>query len=77
MTDTEKDDFFKILGSHLKKVRKSRRLSIREVELRGDIDRSILSKIENGTRNCTIYTLKKICAALGITLTDFFKDFNQ
>ena len=71
-----KELFYKQFGARLKKIRLEKKLSIREVELRGDIDRSILSKIENGSRNCTIYTLKKIADAMEVDLTEFFRDLD-
>ena len=72
-----KELFNKKFGSQLKKIRLEQGLSIREVELRGDIDRSILSKIENGSRNCTLYTLKKIADAIEVDLVEFFKNLGK
>lgn len=68
-----KEQFQQQLGEQLKKVRTEKNISIRELELRGDIDRATLSQIENGQTNPTAYTLKKICEALEISLEDFYK----
>jgi transcriptional regulator with XRE-family HTH domain len=72
-----KELFHKKFGAQLKKIRLEKGLSIREVELRGDIDRSILSKIENGSRNCTLYTLKKIADAMEVDMAEFFKNLGK
>jgi len=69
-------EYLKRFGEHLKKVRLEKGLSIRELELRGEVDRSFLSKVEKGQKNCSVYTLAKICLALEISQEDFFKGFN-
>jgi DNA-binding XRE family transcriptional regulator len=43
------------------------------MELRGDIDRHTLSKIENGKLNCGVYSVKKLCDALEISMEELFK----
>jgi transcriptional regulator with XRE-family HTH domain len=73
MATKDKDKFFKQFGAHIKKIRKEKGLSIREMELRGDIDRHTLSKIENGKLNCGVYSVKKLCDALEISMEELFK----
>ena len=70
----EKEKFQKQLGKQLKRVRKEKGISLRELELRGTVDRATLSQIENGLTNPTTYTLKRICEALDISFADFFRD---
>lgn len=66
------NEFLIKFGLHLRKLREEKNLSIRELELRGDIDRHMLSRIENGKSNPTLLTIKKICDALEIKLEDLF-----
>jgi transcriptional regulator with XRE-family HTH domain len=69
-----KENFQKALGAHLKRVRKKKGISIRELELRGSVERATLSQIENGLINPTTFTLKRIFDALEISCAEFFKD---
>lgn len=75
MKTSEKDAFFIALGTHIKILREKKAISLRELELRGDLDRHTLSKIENGKLHCGAYSLKKICEALEISLEELFKGF--
>jgi transcriptional regulator with XRE-family HTH domain len=75
--DKAKSDFLKDLGKHLKKIREEKGLSLREVEYRGEATRDLISKIENGLSNPTIYTIKKICEAMEIDIIDLFEDFKR
>lgn len=69
----EKEEFLKQFGKHIRKIRTEKKISLREFELRGDINRQQLSKIENGLWNPGIYSLKKIAEQLEITLEDLLK----
>ena len=73
----KKAEFQKQLGKHLKKVRNKKGISLRELELHGAIDRATISQIENGLINPTMYTMKKICDALEISLSDFFREYKD
>jgi transcriptional regulator with XRE-family HTH domain len=73
----KKADFQKSFGKHLKKVRLERKLSIRELELRGSIERSTISKLESGLLNPTLFTIRKICDALEINFEEFFKGYTK
>ena len=70
----DKNDFLKKVGKQLQKIRKEKGLSLRELELRGDIDRHVISRIENGQLNPTIYTLKKIAIVLDVNLDELLKN---
>lgn len=73
----DKDTFIQKLGSHLKKVREEKGLSLNELGLQGDFDRQALWKLENGKKHLTVFSLYKICDSLGITVDEFFKGFNK
>jgi transcriptional regulator with XRE-family HTH domain len=68
-----------LLGTHIKKVRRLSLISQSELcerlAKRGlAIDRSALSRIENGSRAIADYELFFICAELGIKLDVLFKE---
>lgn len=69
----KKEDFLKQFGKHVRKIRLERGISLREFELRGDINRQQLSKIENGLWNPGVYSLKKIADQLEISLEELLK----
>lgn len=71
----EKEEFLIKFGAHLRKLREDKGISLREFELRGDIDRHMLSKIENGKTNPTLNSLRLICLVLEVDLTMLFSDF--
>jgi transcriptional regulator with XRE-family HTH domain len=75
MTMIDKDSFTLKLGAHLRKIRKAKDISLSELGLRGDFDKHALSKIENGKKEITVYSLQKICLSLEITIEEFFKEF--
>ena len=71
-----KEGFQEEFGYHLRQFREKRDISIRDLELSGNVDRHMLSKIENGKKNPTIYTIKQIVESMDSNLSEFFKDFN-
>jgi transcriptional regulator with XRE-family HTH domain len=71
----DKESFTIQLGIQLKKIRKQKGISLAELGLRGDFDKHALSKIENGKKEITVYSLQKICVSLEIEIEDFFKEF--
>jgi transcriptional regulator with XRE-family HTH domain len=73
----DKEAFSKKFGTHLKKIREDKGLSLNELGLQGDFDRQALWKLEKGQKHLTVYSLYKICDSLGITLEEFFKGFNK
>lgn len=75
MAIDEKDAFYKKLGNQVKKLRKEKGLTLGELGLRGDLDKHVLSRVENGKKKINVYSLNKICEALEITPEEFFKGF--
>ena len=74
---SDKEDFLLEFGKHLQKIRKEKGLSIREMDYRGEVEKDLISKIENGKTNPTIFTLKKILTVLELDFEEFFKGFNK
>lgn len=40
-------------------------------------DRTFVSRVETGQQNITIQKLNELCNVFGITLSEFFKNFNM
>lgn len=62
------------LASRLKILREKRGFSQYRLAHQSGISQSFISALEAGTKSPTIYTLKKICDCLGISLAEFFTD---
>lgn len=60
-------------GQRLKKMREERNLSQLDLELNCGINRTEISRIENGQKNIEFFTIIKLAEALQIELLDFFK----
>lgn len=69
-----KDRFYKDLGKRIREIRETKGISVKDFESRDNsIDRSALSKIENGLKIPMIYTLYKIASILEVDIAEFFK----
>lgn len=53
-------------------LRKRKGYSTNKLAKLADIGQSTLREVEIGKKQPTIYTLEKVCTALGITLAEFF-----
>jgi transcriptional regulator with XRE-family HTH domain len=62
------------VGERLRKLRKARHLTLRFVAERAGISEAHLSQIECGHNNASIAALRRIAAALGLTMSDLFAD---
>jgi len=66
--------FQKDIGKRIKEIREKKGISLRDFESRDNsIDRSDLSKIENGQKAPALYTLYKIASVLEEDIAEFFK----
>jgi transcriptional regulator with XRE-family HTH domain len=69
-----KQKFQKEIGKRIREVREKKGISLKEFESRDNaLDRSELSKIENGQKSPTLYTLYKIAFVLDVDLVEFFR----
>lgn len=64
------------LGTTIRDIRLRNRLTIADVAYRAGISKGMLSKIENGQTSTSLDTLSQIANALGVTLSNLFRDFN-
>ena len=62
-------------GQHLRRIRESKGISLRELATEIESNKSTLSKIENGVNIPTVYFFKRICEGLNISESEFFKEF--
>ena len=67
-----KDEFLLMFGNHVKKLRLSCHLSLRELATQCDIDYSDISKIEKGLRNIQLSTILELSKGLEIHPKDLF-----
>lgn len=61
-------------GQNIKQIRKQRNLTQKQLADQIEISRSYLSDIENGRKNLSIKTVKKLANSLGLSVTDLFND---
>jgi transcriptional regulator with XRE-family HTH domain len=56
-----------LVGENIKRIRKSLRISQKELSIRANVSQSGISDIENCTRSPSTETIRMIAAALGVT----------
>lgn len=61
-------------GERLRDLRRERGFTQEEVALRADITTSYYGQIERGSANPSVALLEKICAVMGISISDIFTD---
>lgn len=71
---TSKDNFLKELGLKLKELREKKGLSQFQLAIEAEIPKNQVGRIERGQINTSVYNLKRISEALGISLVDLLKD---
>ncbi len=60
-------------GTRLKELREKQGLTQLDLEIQSGINRTEISRIENGQKNIEFLTIVKLAIALNIDLKDFFK----
>ncbi len=63
----------KRFGKKLRSLRQAKGLSQLDLELESGINRTEVSRIENGLKNVEFMTIVKLAEALEIDILDFFK----
>ena len=69
-----KHPVLKQLGANVRDLRQKRELSQEELADAAHIERSYVSGIERGVRNCTVMKLVKLARALRVPVRDLFND---
>jgi transcriptional regulator with XRE-family HTH domain len=62
------------LGSRLRQLRTDRRWSQEALARKAGVDRATYSRIETGTAGARVDTLWEIAAALGVPMSDLFRE---
>ncbi|MBF8984107.1 helix-turn-helix transcriptional regulator [Lutibacter sp. B2] len=65
------------VGKRVKKLRKEFNISSNELTKKTGISQPVLSKLENNQRKADVAIIETICAALNISLKDFFDVQNE
>ena len=74
MTDKQEMELLSDLGKQIKKVRLAKGLSQKELSYTCAIEKSTLSKIENGKVNISYFTLARISKCLEVKMRDLVAD---
>lgn len=61
-------------GTKLRDIRKRLGLTLEDISQKTGFTKSFISQIENGKNSPSIASLKKICYALGTTISELFED---
>ena len=62
------------LGEAIRRIRVSKEISQENLALHADVDRSYMGRIERGDNNVTIFTLRKLAKALGVSLAKLMRE---
>ena len=65
----------KKFGEKVRKERHQKGLSQEELAARAGVHRTYIGMIERAEKNITLENIEKITKALGLKISDFFKDF--
>lgn len=72
---TEASPRLRQLGSHVRSLRRARRLTQELLADRCGLSADTIRRLEHGSFSPSLLTLDKLCAGLGLTLTTFFEAF--
>jgi transcriptional regulator with XRE-family HTH domain len=61
------------VGERLRALRRVRRVTLKTVAERAELSESFLSQVERGRANASVASLKRIAAALGVSVADLFE----
>jgi transcriptional regulator with XRE-family HTH domain len=72
-------DIKSLIGERVRELREARGIASQEKlgELASDLHRTFIGRVERGETNISIENLEAITKALGVSLAEFFKPFNQ
>ncbi len=62
------------VGGRIRKLRKERGISAKEIAISLGVSASFISGIERNTDKCSLENLERICQVLGVTLAGFFAE---
>lgn len=62
-------------GQRVRSQRMKLGISQEELAARADVHRTYIGMLERAEKNITLENIEKICKALDLTISEFFKDF--
>lgn len=68
-------DILRRFGQRVRNERMKLGISQEELASRADVHRTYIGMIERAEKNITLENIEKICKALNLTVSQFFKDF--
>jgi len=71
----EKVEFAKSFGPYLRKIRESKSISQENLSMSAGYYRTYVNKIEMGDYSPSLHTVWRLAHALGMGLSEFFKNF--
>jgi transcriptional regulator with XRE-family HTH domain len=72
-SQTSSEETFADVGERLRAIRTLRRVTLKTVADRARLSESFLSQVERGRANASVASLKRIAAALGVSVADLFE----
>ncbi|WP_084191352.1 helix-turn-helix domain-containing protein [Algiphilus aromaticivorans] len=77
-SDADRDHALeRYIGTVLRRSRNAQELTIADVGQLADLSASMVSKIENGQVATSLDALARLCGALGLTLSQLFRDYDS
>lgn len=71
----EKQKFAGEIGKHLRKMRENKDISQEQLSNKAGYYHTYVNKIEQGKYSPSAHTIWRLAHALGMSLSEFFKDF--
>jgi len=72
MSKTRDENVLIAFGKHLQKIRESKEISLRALEMLSEVDHSEIHRIEKGKRNPSLTILLALAKALEVDVKSFF-----
>lgn len=73
MNNTRDNEYLKLFGAHLKKLRNQKGMSQEELSYNTDVSLPQITRIERGVINPTICTIKALAKGLNISTSQMFE----
>jgi XRE family transcriptional regulator, regulator of sulfur utilization len=70
MNELQRSDELRLLGRHIRQLRKQRRLTQEHLAERSGVHTQFVGAIERGKANPTLKVLTRVATALGVSLAD-------
>ncbi len=71
-------DLARRIGERIRELRLERGITSQETLADAALlHRTFIGRVERGETNVTVATLERICAALGVSLSEFFRSFDR